>query len=145
MFKLLLILYTIFNIAALVIMLICIISTLVSNINLHKLSTAKIGLPTFTDCKTSFIRCCLTSSLLMLMNWIFFSSAFASESGVSGKEILAKFALIFATVWAVTILVVLITEIVLKFLKNSKVQIKDAFVPLIIRTMWCFILTFIIV
>ena len=145
MFKILLSLFTIFNIIAIIILLLCCISVLLSNLKLSKIATAKIALPTFTDCKSTFKRCCVTSSLFLLLDWIMFSSSYISDKGEVGKEVLAKFTLIFATIWAVMILIVLILEIVIKFIKNNKIHLKDAFAPLIVSSVWYFILTFIIV
>lgn len=145
MFKALLYMNILFNIVAFFILVTGCLSVVFNIINTHKLASAKSGLPTFLSCKSAFTRCCVTSSIFLIMDWILFSSTYVSETGEAGKVILANTTLTFATIWAVSSVVVLLVDVISKFSKNSTVQIKDAFIPVVIRTIWCFLLTFFIV
>ncbi len=144
MFEALLILYFAFNAIALLILAICCICALLGNSRLNKLATAKVALPTFTDCKSTFTKTCFVSSIFLLMDWILFANNYVSKEKITGVEILAQNALLFAFVWAVALALVIILELIIKFSKNKKYQLKDALSPVIVRTVWCFILTFII-
>lgn len=144
MFKALLILYVAFNVIALLILIVCCICALVGNLRLNKLATAKVALPTFTDCKSTFTKSCVVSSIFLLMDWILFANNYVTKEKITGVEILAENALILAFVWAVALALVIILELVIKFNKNKKYQLKDALSLVILRTLWCFILTFII-
>lgn len=144
MFEALLILYFAFNAIALLILAICCICALLGNSRLNKLATAKVALPTFTDCKSTFTKTCVVSSIFLLMDWILFANNYVSKEKITGVEILAQNALLFAFVWAVALALVIILELIIKFSKNKKYQLKDALSPVIVRTVWCFILTFII-
>ena len=144
MFKMLVYLYILFNIAALFFLATGCFSVVISMINARKLASAKTGLPTFLSCKPAFKRCCVTSSIFLIMDWILFSSTYVSENGETGKEILANLALTFAVIWAGVTAIGLVVDIASKFSKNSSVQIKDAYVPVVVRTVWCFLLTFFI-
>lgn len=144
MFEALLILYVAFNAIALLILIVCCICALVGNSRLNKLATAKVALPTFTDCKSTFTKSCVVSSIFLLMDWIFFANNYVTKEKITGVEILAENALILAFVWAVALALVIILELVIKFNKNKKYELKDALSLVILRTLWCFILTFII-
>lgn len=138
------ILYVAFNVIALLILIVCCICALVGNLRLNKLATAKVALPTFTDCKSTFTKSCVVSSIFLLMDWILFANNYVTKEKITGVEILAENALILAFVWAVALALVIILELVIKFNKNKKYQLKDALSLVILRTLWCFILTFII-
>lgn len=144
MFEALLILYIVFNIIALFILLICCICTLIANARINKLVTAKVALPTFTECKSTFIKCCVTSSLFLILDWIMFSSSYISKDKISGSIILSEISLKIAFVWAISLALVSLIEVFTKFIKNREYQMKDAINSIIVRTIWCFILTFII-
>lgn len=145
MFEALLILCVIFNVIALLILIICSICALVGNSRLNKLATAKVALPTFMDCKSTFTKTCIVSSVFLLMNWILFANNYVSKEKIPGVEILSNFALQISFVWAIVLALIIVLELIIKFNKNKKYQLKDAIGPVIIRTIWCFILTFIIV
>lgn len=145
MFKLLLAFFTIFNISAIIILLLSCVSVLLNNINVSRLASAKICLPDFFACRPSFIKCCVVSSLFMFLDWLVFSGSYVSESGMAGNIILAKFTATFTGIWAALIVLAIIFEIGMKFIKDQKYDLKDVFLPLIIRTVWCLVLTFIIV
>lgn len=144
MFEALLILYVVFNAIALLILVICCICTLVGNSRLNKLATAKVALPTFADCKSTFTKTCVVSSVFLLMDWILFANNYISKEKITGVEILAQNALTFAFVWAAALALIIILELIIKFSKNKKYQLRDAMSPVIVRTVWSFILTFII-
>lgn len=144
MFEALLILYVAFNAIALLILAICCICALVGNSRLNKLATAKVALPTFTYCKSTFTKTCVVSSIFLLMDWILFANNYVGKEKITGVEILAQNALLSAFVWAVALALIIILELIIKFSKNKKYQLKDALSPVIVRTVWCFILTFII-
>lgn len=144
MFETLLILYVAFNVIALLILIVCCICALIGNSRLNKLATAKVALPTFTDCKSTFTKSCVVSSIFLLMDWIFFANNYTNKEKITGSEILAKNALILAFVWAVALALVIVLELIIKFSKNQKFQFKDALSPVTIKTIWCFILAFII-
>lgn len=143
-FETLLILYVVFNVIALLILSICCFCALVGNSRLNKLATAKVALPTFADCKSTFTKTCIVSSIFLLMDWLLFAGNYVNEEKITGVEILSENALLFSFVWAVVLAIVIILELTIKFSKNKKYQLKDALSPVIFRTVWCFILTFII-
>ena len=144
MFEALSILYVIFNVIALLILTVCCICTLIGNSRLSKLATAKVALPTFVDCKSIFTKTCVVSSIFLLMDWILFANNYVSEDKVAGVKILSQLALSFAYVWAIALALVIILELGLKFNKNKTILLKEAISPVIMRTVWCFILAFII-
>lgn len=78
------------------------------------------------------------------MDWLLFAGNYVNEEKITGVEILSENALLFSFVWAVVLAIVIILELTIKFSKNKKYQLKDALSPVIFRTVWCFILTFII-
>ncbi len=145
MFKLLLALFTIFNISAIIILLLSYVSTLLNNINISRLASAKICLPEFFSCRPSFIKCCVVSSLFIFLDWLVFSGSYVSESGMAGNIILAKFTATFAGIWAGLFVLAIIFEIGMKFIKDQKYDLRDVFLPLTVRTVWYILLTFIIV
>ena len=122
----------------------CCVCALIGNSRLSKLTTAKVALPTFLDCKSAFSKCCVVSSLFLLMDWIFFSNGYISKEKITGIEILSEFAVRFAFVWAIALVVLIIMDLIIKFGKNNKYQMKSALSLVIFRTVWCFILAFII-
>lgn len=144
MFEALLILYIVFNVISLLIVAICCASAIVGNSRLNKLATAKIALPTFTECRTTFIQTIVTSAAFLLLDWLLFANDYVSKKELPGVDIIAKNALSFAVVWAVALALVIILEMVIVFSKNKKYQVKDVVIPVILTTVGCFILTFIV-
>lgn len=138
------ILYVIFNVIALVILAVCCICAWVANSRLNSLASAKVALPTFDDCKPSFTRTCVVSSIFLLMDWILFANNYVGKEGVTGIETLSNISLLFSFIWAVALALLVIMELVMKFSKNKNHQLTDALSTVIVRTVWCFILTFII-
>lgn len=144
MFDVLMTFFKLFNTVAFLVLLICCGCAVLNNIKLNKLASAKIALPSFKDCVKAFRSSCISSSLFLLINWAFFSSSYVSEEGLVGKSILAEEILSVATGWAVLLAILIVLEIVLKFFKNNKADLKDALIPVTVRSVWCFVLAFII-
>lgn len=144
MFEALLILYIAYNVIALLILSVCSVCALIGNSRLNKLATAKVALPTFLDCKATFTKTCVVSSIFLLMDWMLFANGYVGKEKITGIEMLSKFSLLFAFVWAIALAIILILELVIRFSKNKNYQLTDAISPVILRTVWCFILTFII-
>lgn len=143
MFELLRILFYVFNVSAMAIVVICCFITVICNIRLRKDASASIGLPTFSDCKKSYICCSVVSSVMLIIDWILISGSYRS-GGLFGPQILAEDVLMLAKIWAVITLAVIIIDILIKFIGNSKYKMKDAIVPLVIGMIWYFILAIII-
>lgn len=139
MFTTLMVLSGIFNVVALSILVICSVCCFKANKRLSALMTEKVALPRYIDCKPTFTKCCVVSSVFLIMDWLLFSS------GVNGAAQLASFAYTFAHVWAIALVVLVITEIIINFSKVKEYRMKDALSFVMIRTIWWFILTFIIV
>ncbi len=144
MFEILMAFFVLFNAIALLILLTSCICTLLTNSKLSKLATSKVALPKFIECKSTMIKCCVASTLFVLLDWLLYSGAYVSKEKIAGNEIIAEYTLLFSVIWAAMIAVLALVDIITKFQKNKTASIRDAFIPVIGRALWCFVLTFII-
>ena len=144
MFKLLLSLFIIFNVVAIIIVLLTIVCAYIGNIRKSKFVKAEVVLPTFYDCKKTYIQCCISSSLFALTAWFLYSPQAITETG-NMIESLAKFMFAFGVIWSVILIMAIISELVFEFMKNKSITLKPSLLPIFIKSLWCFILAFIIV
>lgn len=144
MFKLLVSLFIVFNIIAIIIILLTIICAFIANIRKTKYVKSEILLPGFLDCKKTFIQCCISSSIFSIVAWVLYAPQAITETW-NGIEFLAKCLFSFGIIWAVILIISIISEIVLGFFKNKCMSLKDSFFPLFLRSIWCFILAFVMI
>lgn len=144
MFKLLMSLFIIFNIVAMVIVLLTIVCAYIGNIRKSMFAKAEVVLPTFYHCKKTYIQCCISSSLFALTAWLLYSPQAVTETG-NMIESLAKCIFAFGVIWSVILIIAIISEIVFEFIKNKSLTLKPSLLPIFIKSLWCFILAFIIV
>jgi hypothetical protein len=132
--------FFVLNIIALLIIAICILSTIYERIAKYKFNAAKVILPTFDNCKRTFYMTCISSSTFALLAWVVNLSYPLGEN----YNEFVKSMVIFADIWFIVFVISLILNIVIKFFKNGSYDLKSALCPLIVRTVWLYILIIII-
>lgn len=145
MFDVLLFLYKLFSLASAAIMILCCAGVIFESFRKGKLSSSKLKIPSFTDLRPAYRKCCLSSTVFILMDWILFSGSYVPGNPAEGAGVLAKCTLGFVLIWSLVFLAVVLTEIAARFSENDKSNIRDAFGPVLFRAVICAALTYIIV
>ena len=118
MFNALLGLFQAANIIGLVLLVISYVLTVVAKVRKSELSTSTIAFPTFTDMHSVIKSCYWSGTLFVFLNWLLCSS-YAIEVG--GKHVgnISDALLTFGIVWAVTIFVGAVCELVIKCIRTK--------------------------
>lgn len=146
MYNALFILFKVANIIAVILLAVSYVLTIVAKVRKSAVATSNILFPVFSEQHTMIKHCYWSGTLFIFLNWLLCSSS-ALPVDASFPNALSGELLTFGIVWAIMIIVGIITEIVIKCIKSSSsytCSVTEGIKSTIWYTVLYFVLSFLI-